>query len=119
MAIRFYLDVHVPRAIAFGLRLRGVDILTAQDDGAERLADEAVLQRAAALGRVLLTSDHDFLALADQSARTGRPFPGIVFAHALRVSIGVAVKDVALIAGAADPADLADRVEFLPLAGRP
>ena len=39
MAVRFYLDVHVPRAIALGLRLRGVDVLTAQDDGAERLAD--------------------------------------------------------------------------------
>jgi hypothetical protein len=119
MAVRFYLDVYVPRAIALGLRLRGVDVLTAQDDGAERLADEAVLQRAATLGRVLVTSDHDFLALADQWAAAGRPFPGIVFAHPFRVTIGIAVKDLELIARAGDPADLADRVEFLPLAGRP
>ncbi len=33
MAISFYLDQHVPRAIAIGLRMRGVDVLTTQDDG--------------------------------------------------------------------------------------
>lgn len=34
MSLRLYMDANVPRAIAEGLRLRGVDVLTAQEDGA-------------------------------------------------------------------------------------
>lgn len=33
MSVAFYMDEHVPRAISVGLRLRGVDVLTAQEDG--------------------------------------------------------------------------------------
>src|SRR5207302_1334872 len=36
VSIRFYMDVHVPRAITEGLRLRGIDVVTAQEDGATR-----------------------------------------------------------------------------------
>ena len=48
------MDVHVPRAITEGLRLRGVDVLTAQEDRTARLTDAELLDRAAALDRVLL-----------------------------------------------------------------
>jgi hypothetical protein len=34
LSVRLYMDVQVPRAITEGLRVRGVDVLTAQDDGA-------------------------------------------------------------------------------------
>jgi len=34
MAVGLYMDVHVRRAVTVGLRLRGVDVLTAQEDGA-------------------------------------------------------------------------------------
>ena len=34
MAIALYMDHHVPRAITHGLRLRGVDVLTAFEDEA-------------------------------------------------------------------------------------
>jgi len=30
MAINYYMDVHVPYAVTMGLRMRGVDVLTAQ-----------------------------------------------------------------------------------------
>ena len=32
MSVRLYMDVHVRRAVTAGLRLRGVDVLTAQED---------------------------------------------------------------------------------------
>jgi len=32
MAIALYMDQHVPRAITVGLRLRGVDVLTAYQE---------------------------------------------------------------------------------------
>jgi hypothetical protein len=46
MAIGFYLDQHVPRAIATGLRMRGVNVLTTQEDGTESFADSDLLDRA-------------------------------------------------------------------------
>src|SRR5579884_1049821 len=45
MPLALYLDQHVPRAIATGLRLRGVDVLTAFEDGASDLDDPALLDR--------------------------------------------------------------------------
>lgn len=44
-----------------GLRLRAVDVLTAQEDDAGCLVDTALLDRATALGHVLFTQDEDLL----------------------------------------------------------
>jgi len=52
MPVQLYLDVHVDKAIHDQLRLRGVDVLRAQDDDAAELTDEELLQRAADLNRV-------------------------------------------------------------------
>ena len=48
---RFYFDVHVPAAITDQLRRRGVDVLTAQEDGSGELDDPVLLERATALRR--------------------------------------------------------------------
>jgi predicted nuclease of predicted toxin-antitoxin system len=115
VSVRFYFDVHVPRAITLQLRLRGVDVLTAQEDGAERLADPALLDRATELGRVLVSQDDDLLVEARRRQDAGIPFCGVVYAHQLRVTIGQAVRDLELIANVADPTDLANNVQHLPL----
>ena len=52
MPLAFYFDQHVPAAIARALRLRGVEVLTAYEDRSDRLQDEQLLLRAAALGRI-------------------------------------------------------------------
>ena len=80
--------------------------------------NELLLARATSLRRVLVTSDHDFLAITDRWADAGRVFAGIVYVHPLRVSIGLAVKDLELVARAGDASDLAGRVEFLPIRRR-
>lgn len=51
MAIVLYMDAHIPKAIMIGLRLRGVDIITAQEDNAADLPDPVLLDRATALQR--------------------------------------------------------------------
>ncbi|MGH7963797.1 MAG: DUF5615 family PIN-like protein [Candidatus Binatia bacterium] len=114
MPIAFYMDHHVPRAITVGLRLRGVEVLTAYDDGANELADSELLNRAGEVGRVLFTRDDDLLGEAAQRQRAGIPFPGLVYAHQLRVSIGRCVEDLELIAKAGEPTDLMNQVIFLP-----
>ena len=54
MPVGLYMDHHVPRPVTSGLRLRGVDVLTAAEDGADRLSDPDLLDRGSALGRVSL-----------------------------------------------------------------
>ena len=109
------MDVHVPAAITSGLRRRAVDVLTAQTDNSGRLPDDLLLERATALGRVLVTRDEDLLAVAGQCQRDGRRFAGVVYAHQLRATSGQCVSDLELMARVYEPGDMADRVEHLPL----
>jgi len=103
------------RQLPLGLRRREVDALTAQTDDAGPLSDDVLLERATSLGRVLFTQDEDLLAEAEQRQRGGRPFAGVVYAHQLRVTIGQCVNDLESIAKVYEPADVADRIEYLPL----
>ena len=114
MAVRFYMDVHVPYAITSQLRRRGVDVLTAEEDDATRLADADLLARSTALNRVLFTQDIRFHALALQWQSDGRTFAGLVFGHQLSGTIGQFVEDLALIAEASDPADWVNTVDRIP-----
>ena len=66
MSVRLYIDVHVRRAVTDGLRLRGVDVLTAQEDGAAEFEDDALLERASGLRRVLFSQDDDLLREANK-----------------------------------------------------
>lgn len=115
MSLSLYFDEHVHRAIADGLRLRGVDVLTIQQDGRRSLPDPQVLDRATELGRVLFSQDDDLLAEARRRQRAGQPFCGVIYAHALHVTIGDCVRDLELIAKLSVPEDLASQVQFLPL----
>lgn len=110
------MDVHVRRSITEALRLRGVDVLTAQEDGAARLPDPDLLDRARQRGRVLFSQDEDLLAEATRRQRAGTPFAGVVYAHQLRVNIGRCIQDLELIGKATDPDDWHNWVEYLPLA---
>ena len=115
MTIALYMDVHVHRAITSGLRLRGVDVLTAQEDGYQTVADNFLLERATELQRVLFTQDDDLLGEAKQRHTQDKHFAGIIYAHQLRTTIGRCVNDLELIANVAEPEEMANRVEFLPL----
>ncbi|SRR6266571_1116345 len=115
MSVLLYSDVHVRRAVTEGLRLRGVDILTAQEDGAAEMDDPELLDRVMMLGRVIFTQDEDFLIEARRRQESGEPFAGVVYAHQLNVTIGQCVADLELIAKIYEPEDMLNRVEYLPL----
>lgn len=115
MSVALYLDEHVPLAVAQGLRLKGVDVLTVQDDDRRGIADHLLLDRATELGRPLFSQDEDLLGEAQRRQKAGIPFSGVIYAHQLRVTIGTCVLNLRLIAEAMEPHDLANRVEFLPL----
>ena len=115
MSLKLYMDVHVRRAVTSGLRLREVDVLTAQDDGTTRLPDDRLLDRATELGRVLFSQDHDLLAEATKRQRAGTHFAGVIYAHQLGITIGQCIDELELMAKVVEPEDLAGQVEYLPL----
>ena len=115
MALSIYMDVHVPAAITAGLRLRGIDALTSQEDGAGRLSDDQLLARATALGRVLFSQDDDLLRVQAESQQLGTVSGGVIFAHQLSAGIGTLVRDLELVLSCCSATELANRVTYLPL----
>ncbi len=100
MSIRLYMDVHVRRAVTEGLRLRGVDVLTTQEDGTSEYSDSQLLDRSTALERVLFTQDDDLLRKAKSRQESGPSFGGIIYAHQLNITVGQCIADLELIAKA-------------------
>lgn len=115
MGVLLYMDHHVPKAITTALRLRGVDVLTSHEDGTDQLDDERLLQRAHELKRILFTQDDDLLEEAAKCHRAGKSFSGVIYAHQLRVAIGVCVQDLEIIAKGADESEMENQVIYLPL----
>ena len=115
MSVGLYMDENVHRAVTSGLRLRGIDVVIAQDDGFGKTPDPEVLDRATELGRPLFSQDDDLLEEAHLRQASGIPFSGVIYAHQLHVSIGDCVRDLELIASTAEIEELAGTVIFLPL----
>lgn len=115
MSVALYMDVNVRRAVTEGLRLRGVTVLTAQEDGAGELPDEALLDRVTARGAVLFTQDDDLLREAAQRQQRGEAFAGVIYTHQLKVTVGQCIRDLEILALAGEPEDFANRVDYLPL----
>jgi len=115
VSLRLYMDVHVQRPITVGLRLRGIDALTAQEDGSDTLEDADLLQRCTVLGRPIFTRDDDFLREATKCLRSHVIFSTVVYAHQLRASIGQCIEDLEIFAAVASDEEATNRIIFLPL----
>ena len=106
--IRFYLDENIPKAVAEGLRRRGVDILRAQESGMMGAPDLAHLDLASREKRVIFTQDADFLRLH----QAGVPHAGIVYIPQ-QISLGYIVRSLMLLYDLLDQREMANHVEFL------
>jgi hypothetical protein len=115
MALALYMDEHVPKPITVGLRVRDVDVLTAQEDNRRNTDDALLLDRAAALGRVMFSFDADMLREGTRRQREGESFNGIIFAHPTQVSVGDCIRDLEVVAKAGELADVLNQVIYLPL----
>jgi hypothetical protein len=101
--------------VASQLGKRGIDVLTAQADHGATLPDHELLARAGSLGRVMVTSDIRFRALAEKWQADHQDFGGLVFAHPLHVTIGQMVLNLELIATVVSLEEIQNQVIFLPL----
>jgi hypothetical protein len=115
MPLKLYMDQHVQRSITDELRRRGIDVLTAFEDGADELDDAVLLDRATTLGRILFSRDADLLAQATRRQREGLPFAGLVYAHQLHVSIGNCIEGLELVAVASSAEEQSGRITYLPI----
>jgi hypothetical protein len=115
VSLDFFMDVHVRVAITRGLRLRNVNVRTAQEEVADRLSDPDLLDRATALGCVLFSQDEDLLAEGARWQATGELFTGIVYARQKHVPIGRCVDDLELMSKVMEPAEMTNCVVYLPL----
>lgn len=111
-----YMDVHVPKSITDGIQRCGIDVVSAQADGAATATDEELLQLAVKQSRLLFTQDNDFLEIASRWQSEEKPFPGIIYGHQLRCSIGRTIEDLELICTCMHAEELDSQVVHLPLA---
>lgn len=106
--IQFYTDEHVPKAVARGLRQRGVDVITVQEAGMLGASDEEHLSFAQEQGRVIFTQDEDFLRLHASE----RHHAGIVYAHQ-QTAVGEMIRGLMLVFELLESDEMEGHVEFL------
>ena len=116
MAHRIYTDHCVDGAIVSGLLRRGIDVLTAQQDGHHnRTPDPRVLDRATELKRIVFTQDEDFLAEATARQRAGEHFHGVIFGAQNRGFVGRYIEDIEILARLEDIENLVGLVTYVPI----
>ena len=115
MSVLLYMDVHVRRAVTDGLRLRGIDVLTAQEDGSAEFEDSDLLDRATELDRVLFSQDDDLLREANKRQQRGEIFAGVIYAHQLNITVGQCVLDLELIAKPTEMEGWVSSTVYLPI----
>jgi hypothetical protein len=105
-------DAHVKSGIVDGIRRQGMDVVTAQELGQSRAADEELLVTATRANRLMLTNDMDVLRLHAQWMQSGRHHSGIVY-WAQNMGIGVAIRRTMQYVLSTTAQEAADRVHFL------
>jgi predicted nuclease of predicted toxin-antitoxin system len=108
------MDHNVHAEITTGLRARGLNILTAHEDGASELPDDLLLDRVRAQGRVLVTGDVDFLQMATSCLRKGLEFPSIVYFRQDK-PLGQVIDDLEMLAQALTDEERMDHLFRVPL----
>ncbi len=113
MPLPLYADECVDGRIVAGLRRRGVDLVTAGDQNLLGASDEQHVGRATQLGRVVVTSDRDFFAIANGLLARGTPFPGLLFIQST-ATVGDAVRAIEEVAAFKEPGDMENMIEWIP-----
>jgi len=113
MALAFFFDECVNEALALVLRAHGIDVVTTTDLGRKGIDDAEQLKYATHEGRVIYTTDRDFLRLAHHCLASGAPFAGIVYHPPGKLSFRETVEALLLINNFYEPQEMQNRIEFL------
>ncbi len=115
MPIRLYFDEDAQaRAVAHNLRLRGVDVTIAVDEGRTGLPDNEQLDYATEQGRVICTCNlRDFIPLHTNYVTQGKAHGGIILIHQQRFSIGEQALRLLRLMKAKSAEEMENNMEFL------
>ncbi|MGA2118028.1 MAG: DUF5615 family PIN-like protein [Bryobacteraceae bacterium] len=113
--VRLYLDEDSMRkSLVFGLRARGVDVLTAAEADMVNRPDEEHLALAAGSGRAVFTfNTGDYCTLHQLWMGKGRTHAGIVVSLQQRYTVGEELRRIARLIGLRTAEQMANRLEFL------
>ena len=106
--MRFHLDEHVDRAIAVGLRRRGIDVTTTSDAQLSSADDLQHVNFALRDGRVIFTNDADFLVLN----HGGFEHAGIAYCARNQRSIGEIIRHLCLMHDCMNDDEMIGQVEY-------
>lgn len=106
MSITIQADEHIKKGISEGVKRRGVEIYTVEDEGIKGKSDEALLQFAKQKNRVILTNDSDFLEIEDH--------PGILYITTQYASIGEIIKEVVRHVDQYTKEEFEDTIFYIP-----
>ena len=109
MQIRFHLDESVRKAVAEGLRKRGIEASITSEFGLLGANDDEHLAFALRENRVIVTHDDDFLRLH----HAGQEHGGIAYCHQQARSIGEIVLKLAWFWRTRSAEEIRGSVEFL------
>jgi hypothetical protein len=112
--LAFLMDHQIHLAITEGLRRRGIDVLTALEDGRSTARDDELLQRATVLHRVFVSQDQDLLRITAEWQRSGRDFSGVAFGIQQDLDIGGTIEYLELIAHTKSAEEMRNRVQYIP-----
>lgn len=115
--IRLVADHDFNDDVLTGLTARSADvsIVRVREVGLAAAEDPAILEWAAAEGRVLLTHDRStMIGYAYERVAAGRPMPGVV-AVRQRMPIGQAIEEILLLIECSLEDELEGQVRYLPL----
>lgn len=115
--IRFLADHDFNERILHGLKRREptIDIVPVREIGLAAAPDPAVLEWAAADGRVILTHDRQTMpAFARARVAAGEPMPGLFLVNK-SLPLGAAVDEIVLAAHCLSEEECQDMITFFPL----
>jgi hypothetical protein len=108
-SLRFHLDESCDPRIAVALRLRGIDVTTANETQLLGATDESHLDFARQDRRAIMTHDADFLRLH----AAGLEHTGIIYCHPRSRPLGEIIRLLVLLWELAEPAEMRQHVEYL------
>ncbi len=112
MPFAFYMDHNVDDRITEALRLRGIDVIVAREEGHDRTLDPLLLDRVYELSRVFCTHDKDFLREGVRRQREGIPFCGVVYSH-MNTNVGRCIRGLVEIYYSNDQEDMMNTVMYV------
>jgi hypothetical protein len=115
MTIRLYFDEDsMDRILVGALRTRGMDVVTALDEGMIERNDSEHLDYATQQGRVLYSFNRgDFYQLHTEYMRHGKSHAGIILARQQYYSVGEQLRRILKVNAAKTGDDMKNQVEFL------